>query len=268
MDGIDWAWVIPKLIFVLTIVGAAILSSVGISRSSQEIRGRQFSKYTFILLVIWLTTDAIDVVVNRFQNPIPQAIHKALETKRLQGQAEIEVREDRDNVFIAVGNSIDSAEQSVYIISWKALGPKTQTAKTSGFFQRVKRRMSDESRPPIVLRRLFWKPVHLQVAREWADAYSPCTNIEIKYFDPSKHSDLPIMPGVIIDKKIVHFGMGYLGAPESDEIDILIKDSKVAAAFERYFSYLWTRGTYLKRRAQPVDIPAIERLEHQLGITD
>jgi hypothetical protein len=90
--------------------------------------------------------------------------------------------------------------------------------------------------------------------------------LEIAYYDPRKHPEVPVLPGVIVDKSKVHFSFGYLGVPTKDEADVYIEDQKVASLFERYFTSIWTEAIRIKRQGAKVDMEQLTKLEQEFNV--
>lgn len=264
MPGIDWQWFLPKVPLVVAIVAAAWLGITNAIGRRPEEREFPYKQLTFALMLAWLSSVALDAVFN----PPKQALEAAVAEgyHKVQGVRVPVVREYTSVIWDAVGRSIEESQSEVAIISWYGIAQQQQSAATSELFKRIDTRVRDRKRPNVVLRRVFWLPEHLEYIRKNADEYNQAEKLELAYYDPRKHPEVPVLPGVVIDKSKVHFGFGYLGAPTKDEVDVFIEDEKVAALFERYFTFIWSESTRLKRQGAKVDLEVLTKLENDLAI--
>jgi hypothetical protein len=263
MQSFDWQWFLPKAPLVIAVAAAAWL---GITNSIGRRNGDRpfpYKELTFALMLAWLSSVALDAVFN----PPKEALEKAVADGfyKVQGVRVPVVREYTNAIWDAVGRSIEESQSEVAVISWYGIAHQEQSAATAELFKRINTRVRDRKRPNVVLRRVFWLPEHLEYIRRNAEEYNKTEALEIAYYDPRKHPEIPVLPGVIVDKSKVHFGFGYLGVPTKDEVDVFIEDQKVAALFERYFTFIWTESTRIKRQGAKVDMDELTKLEQEVN---
>jgi hypothetical protein len=261
MSEVDWQWILPKAPLMVAVFAAAWLGvSTTVGRRNAE-RQFPYHQVTFLLLLAWLSSVALDTVFNPPKKAIEAAVAEGF--YKSQGVRVPEVREYTNAVWEAVGRSIEESQSEVAIISWYGIAQQEQTASTADLFKRINTRVKDRKRPNVVLRRVFWLPEHLEYIRKNAEEYNQTEALEIAYYDPRKHPEVPVLPCVIVDKKSVHFGFGYLGVPTKDEVDVFIADEKVAALYERYFTFIWTEAVRIKRQGAKVDMDLLTRLQQE-----
>lgn len=264
MQSFDWQWFLPKAPLVIAIAAAAWL---GITTSIGRRNGAPpfpFKELTFALMVAWLSSVALDAVFN----PPKQALENAVSEGfyKVHGVKVPVVHEYTTVIWDAVGRSIEESQTEVAVISWYGIGQQEQNTATAEIFKRINTRVRDRKRPNVILRRVFWLPEHLEYIRKNAEDYNQTEALELAYYDPRRHPEVPVLPGVIVDKRKVHFGFGYLGVPTKDEVDVFIEDEKVASLFERYFTFIWSESTRIKKQGGKVDMNQLTKLEEELKV--
>jgi hypothetical protein len=257
VNKIDWCYVIPKSIFVVPIIIVLLFGLGNIFRNKGKEPDYPF--WTFFLLATWLGSEAIEIVVSKFSNPTKAAVKEGI-SDALPQIGYLVTKTGRKNILAALGVGILRSRESIDVISWTKLPQCLQDPVAKEHFIAIEKRLTDKYGSRIILRRLFWKPEHLDVIEAWSKIYNNILNSEFKYYESSQDKDISLLPCFILDQKIIHFGFDYLGTPNFDEIDITVKDPKVVEAFKNYFTYMWSKAEYVKQRDKPVDMQAISRL--------
>jgi hypothetical protein len=260
---IDWAWLFPKIFFAVVIIAAGLISTISIIRNKKNKNKTNYSKIVFYLIIFWLTSDAIDILINRLKAPTQKPNESSL-NQFFGSIPNIEVKKNREVCLEAIADNIDGSRVSVFLITSHYVGQNPQTERAQNFISRVNQRMVNEHKPKIVLKRLVWRPPHLDFIFSYKEEIDKIPYYEIKYLNPSKISPIPIIPCVLIDRKIVHFGLEYLG---SEETDICVRDKEIARCFLDYFHSLWGDATYLKQKGSPVDIDKISEIKENWNKT-
>ena len=67
LNSVEWGFVITKLIFIIP-VGVTVLWALKSALVSDK--AFDYPRAVFILLATWLSTEAISIVLNKFENPI------------------------------------------------------------------------------------------------------------------------------------------------------------------------------------------------------
>lgn len=263
MENVNWQYLVPRLLFVVPVVAVLLFATREIVANARN-RNRSlfaldYPRLTFFLLATWLGSEAVDIVISKFSNPIDAAVSRGV-VAALPQVDYIRSDTDRAQVIATLRHEVLEAHAHIDVISWKELSRKTADPLVRQHFSTIEERLLDGAKPQIQLRRLLWNPDHLDVVEEWASVYDTIPNAEFKYYIPAPGDETPLMPCLILDKQSVHFGLGYLGTPNLDEIDITVRSPEVVEAFNKYFAYMWTAATYVKRRGRPVDIEVVKML--------
>ncbi len=263
----SYSWLIPKLLFFFTILFAIVWGFVEIIRKASgdaSTPDPNYSALTFWMLTFWLGTSALELLIGKFENPMTallrsfqEDLHRFLRAKT----GTITMSRDFKKIFAQLREDISRSESTIDVVSWTSLGQpgKEDRGKEmlDAFVVRARARGSS-----VVIRRLLWRPEHLDFIERHKDLYNEFKDVEFAYLGETKNY-IPMTPCVIIDKKIVHYGLGYLGNPEYDVVDVIISDENIVELYLSYFKYLWTHAEKIKEQSKTIDIDRLKNLKEQ-----
>ncbi len=157
---------------------------------------------------------------------------------------------------------IRDAKTSIDMITWKVLHPPALTSDVKGYLMAIEKRLIARSKPPVTVRRLLWRPGHLDLLEKRGFRGDQHKHMLFRYWLPqAKDIEIPLMPCLIIDEKVVHFGLGYLGTPDANAITF--RDPEVVGMFTQYFNFFWSNAQTIKEADKIVDMKALDQIRRK-----
>jgi len=243
-----------KLLFVIPVMMVAlygVLSALGI------IRTVDYAELTFILLAIWLGSEAIEMIARKLSDPIEIAVEHGL-ARALPNSSNLRVDKERRVIVQNLTDLIRSAETSIDIITWRVFHPPVEDEDVKSYLKAIEKRLMAQWRTRVTVRRLLWVPEHLDLWEKKVFDSGEHPRVLFRYWLPRpEDKEIPLMPCLIIDEKIVHFGLGYLGSPHADEVAITFRDAEVVRMFTGYFKYFWSNARPIKE-GHRISLPEVE----------
>lgn len=271
----DWKWIIPKVVFVIPVLFVAVwivYEKICEAMHSQKRKHINYSAVTFALIAIWLSSEATDIVLNRLGNVDEQRAGKiGVEIEDASARiieafnshhGHVVVNKGEKAIFSALRQDILNSAFRIDIISSPSLGNQHHFEERAQLmFQALLERARNKSRS-IITRRLLWRPEHLRFVDE--GKYDELVGAQIAYLSPDA-VNVPIAPCLIIDDSVVHFGLGHLGDPSTEDIDIVVTDVETAKAYRDYFNVLWAQSTVIKDKDDALNKEILKNIRTKLS---
>jgi len=253
-----------KLLFIVPVFIVALYSVLG----ALGLVHADYSELTFILLAIWLGCEAVEMVARKLSDPIEIAVERGL-ARALPHSFDLRVDKERRAIVQHLTDLIRCAEISIDMITWRAFHSSVVDSEVKGYLKAIEKRLMAKGRTPVTVRRLLWRPEHLDLLEKQGFHYDRHPRAVFRYWLPRPEDiEIPLMPCLIIDEKIVHFGLGYLGAPHADEVAITFRDDEVVRMFTRYFKYFWSSARPIKEGNDSINMDALDAIRRTAGVLE